>query len=63
MNLSPYEFATKLIPSVAPLVNMISSRCLALINLFTKSLVSSNLLVAVTAKECTLLPTLENSFS
>jgi len=48
--------------SVAFFVKIISSFSLALIKFFTLNLVSSNLFVALTAKELMLLPMLENSF-
>ena len=57
------KLAIKLITSVAPFVEIISSLNFALIYDFTISLVSSNLFVAFTARVWTLLPTFENSVS
>ncbi|SUZ78065.1 uncharacterized protein METZ01_LOCUS30919 [marine metagenome] len=44
--------ATKLIPSVVPLVKIISSSFFAFINFLTIDLVFSNSLVAISAREC-----------
>ena len=63
MYFSPKDEATKLIDSVAPFVNTISSLYCAFKYFIRMSLVASNLFVALTARVWTLLPTLEYSVS